>query len=76
LRADRDSAALHCGPLAALALFDDPADQARACADWIARKVLLPGPPLTPAQGYDHPGIPQLLSVQRLLPSRDELSDR
>ncbi len=50
----RAQAALHCGPLAALALFDDPADQAAACADWIARKVPLPGPPLAPPQGYAH----------------------
>ncbi len=52
-----DAAALHSGPLAALALFDDPALQARACADWIARKVQRPGDPLAPAQGYAHSRI-------------------
>ena len=52
-----DAAALHCGPLAALALFDDPARQAQVCADWIARKV----PPalrlLAPPRGYRHDRI-------------------
>jgi predicted O-linked N-acetylglucosamine transferase (SPINDLY family) len=52
-----DTAALHAGPLAALALFDDPADQARVCADWIARKVPLPGGPLAPQHGYAHDRI-------------------
>ena len=52
-----DIAALHSGPLAALALFDDPADQARTCADWIARKVPLPGGPLAPKLGYAHDRI-------------------
>lgn len=51
---DAATAARHCGPLAALALFDDPADQAAAAADWIARKVPLPGPALAPPQGYAH----------------------
>ena len=32
-------AALNCGPLAALALFDAPRDQAAVAADWIARKL-------------------------------------
>ena len=50
-------AARHCGPLAALALFDDPADQAKAAADWIARKVPVPGPTLAPAGGYAHDRI-------------------
>ncbi len=54
---DDDLAALHCGPLAALALFDDPADQARACSDWIARKVPKPGRRLAPATGYAHDRI-------------------
>ena len=53
----RDTAERHCGPLAALALFDDPADQAAAAADWIARKVPLPGPRLAPPQGYRHAKI-------------------
>ena len=51
------TAARHCGPLAALALFDDPGDQAVAGADWIGRKVPFPGPALAPAQGYVHDRI-------------------
>ena len=47
-------AAMNCGPLAALALFDDPALQAATGADWIARKCPRPGDPLAPEQGYDH----------------------
>ncbi|MBC7739505.1 MAG: acetylglucosamine transferase, partial [Candidatus Saccharibacteria bacterium] len=46
--------AMNCGPLAALALFDDPVLQAAAGADWIARKSPSPGGPLAPSQGYDH----------------------
>jgi predicted O-linked N-acetylglucosamine transferase (SPINDLY family) len=48
------AAARHCGPLAALALFDDPLEQAATCALWIARKVAFPGGPLAPAKGYVH----------------------
>lgn len=48
------AAARHCGPLAALALFDDPAEQAATGALWIARKVALPGGPLAPEGGYEH----------------------
>lgn len=47
-------AARNCGPLAALALFDDPLDQAAAGALWIARKVACPGGPLAPRRGYRH----------------------
>ena len=47
-------AAMNCGPLAALALFDDPALQAATGADWIARKAPSPGRPLAPQDGYDH----------------------
>ncbi len=54
---DAATAARHCGPLAALALFDDPAEQAAAGADWIARKVPWPGPALAPTQGYAHDRI-------------------
>jgi predicted O-linked N-acetylglucosamine transferase (SPINDLY family) len=50
-------AARNCGPLAALALYDDPLDQAAAGALWIARKVPLPGGPLAPATGYRHDRI-------------------
>ena len=50
-------AAMNCGPLAALALFDDPALQAATGADWIARKAPRPGDPLAPEQGYDHDRI-------------------
>jgi len=48
------TAARNCGPLAALALFDDPLDQAAAGALWIARKVPHPGGPLAPETGYRH----------------------
>lgn len=51
------TAARNCGPLAALALFDDPLDQAAAAALWIARKVPLPGGPLAPGTGYCHERI-------------------
>ena len=47
-------AAANCGPLAALALFDNPALQAATGADWIARKAPPAGGPLAPAAGYDH----------------------
>ena len=50
-------AAMNCGPLAALALFDDPVLQAATGADWIARKAPSPGGPLAPAEGYDHDRI-------------------
>ncbi|MCB6177856.1 tetratricopeptide repeat protein [Rhodobacter sp. Har01] len=51
------AAARNCGPLAALALFDDPLEQAAAAALWIARKVPLPGGPLAPSGGYRHDRI-------------------
>lgn len=47
-------AARNCGPLAALALFDDPLEQAASGALWIARKVAFPGGPLAPENGYAH----------------------
>ena len=47
-------AARNCGPLAALALFDDPVEQAATGALWIARKVAFPGGPLAPEEGYAH----------------------
>ncbi len=50
-------AAANCGPLAALALFDDPALQAATGADWIARKAPATGGPLAPEAGYDHKRI-------------------
>jgi hypothetical protein len=42
------------GPMAAIL---DPAARARACADWIERKVPLPGNALAPASGYAHKRI-------------------
>lgn len=55
---DAATAALHCGPLGALALFDDPAQQAAAARDWITRKVPAPaGGPLAPAGGHAHDRI-------------------
>ena len=50
-------AARNCGPLAALALFDDPVMQAASAADWIARKVPHPGARLAPDHGYTHDRI-------------------
>jgi predicted O-linked N-acetylglucosamine transferase (SPINDLY family) len=49
--------ALHTGPLAALALFDDPARQREVAAAWIARKLPPVHERLAPAQGYAHPRI-------------------
>ncbi len=53
----RAGAERNCGPLAALALFDDPAKQAEVAADWIARKVPAAAGRLAPAQGYAHQKI-------------------
>ena len=50
-------AALNCGPLAALALFDDPRDQAAVAADRIARKLPAAPRALAPPQGYAHDRI-------------------
>ncbi|WP_242514256.1 acetylglucosamine transferase [Rhodovulum sulfidophilum] len=47
-------AELWCGPLATLALHDDPAMQRRVAADWIARNVPDPEQRLAPAAGYRH----------------------
>ena len=52
-----EEAARNCGPLAALALFDDPLDQSAAAALWIARKTPSPGEPLAPEAGYAHDRI-------------------
>ena len=50
-------AAANCGPLAALALYDDPALQAATGLDWINRKAPAAGGPLAPANGYAHDRI-------------------
>lgn len=54
---DVDTLARNCGPLAALALYDDPAMQRDIAAAWLARKQ--PDAPgrLAPASGYDHPRL-------------------
>ena len=44
----------NCGPLAALALCEDPVMQGQIAADWIARKVPDQREPLAPATGYAH----------------------
>ena len=54
---DQETAALHCGPLATLALVDDPLVHRAVAADWIARKVPEPGKHLAPAKGYQHDRI-------------------
>jgi len=50
-------AARNCGPLAALALTDDPVQQGAIAADWIARKAPAIGPRLSPEAGYRHDRI-------------------
>jgi predicted O-linked N-acetylglucosamine transferase (SPINDLY family) len=50
-------AAANCGPLAALALYDDPELQAATGLDWIKRKAPPVGGPLAPANGYAHDRI-------------------
>ena len=50
-------AAANCGPLAALALFDDPLLQAATGQDWIRRKAPPVGPRLSPEEGYRHDRI-------------------
>ncbi|TDX29696.1 acetylglucosamine transferase [Rhodovulum visakhapatnamense] len=50
-------AELWCGPLATLALHDDPEMQRRVAADWIARNVPDPGERLAPPDGYRHDRI-------------------
>ena len=47
----------NCGPLAALALYDDPALQAATGLDWIARKAPPTGGPLAPPEGHAHDRI-------------------
>lgn len=54
---DTMSAELAAGPLAALALVDDPERQAAISANWIARKVPHKRPPLAPRNGYSHDRI-------------------
>lgn len=54
---DTAAAERAAGPLAALALVDDPGRQAAISADWIARKVPPAGPPLAPRAGYRHDRI-------------------
>lgn len=50
-------AAFNCGPLAALAMYDDPQMQADCAADWIARKVPPAPAHLAPAAGHAHDRI-------------------
>ena len=50
-------AAANCGPLAALALYDDPALQAATGLDWINRKAPAVGARLSPPDGYNHDRI-------------------
>ena len=50
-------AASNCGPLAALALFDDPLLQAATGQDWIRRKAPPTGARLSPVSGYAHTRI-------------------
>ena len=50
-------AAANCGPLAALALYDDPALQAATGLDWINRKAPPAPEHLAPPTGYSHDRI-------------------
>ncbi len=52
-----EEAAFNCGPLAALAMYDDPVAQAACAADWIARKVPAAPAHLAPTVGYRHDRI-------------------
>ena len=54
---DEAVAARHAGPLAALALTDDPLEQAATAANWIARKNPTAPGRLSPEQGYHHDRI-------------------
>jgi predicted O-linked N-acetylglucosamine transferase (SPINDLY family) len=47
----------NCGPLAALALYDDPVRQREITAAWIARKAPPPRERLAPPAGYAHDRI-------------------
>jgi predicted O-linked N-acetylglucosamine transferase (SPINDLY family) len=50
----RDSMVLHAGPLSALALFDDVAQQRKINDVWIQRKTSPEDERLSPATGYRH----------------------
>jgi predicted O-linked N-acetylglucosamine transferase (SPINDLY family) len=50
-------AAANCGPLAALALYDDPVMQAATAEDWIRRKAPPTSERLAPKGGYAHDRI-------------------
>jgi predicted O-linked N-acetylglucosamine transferase (SPINDLY family) len=52
-----DDAGLTCGPLAALALHDDPGHQAEVARAWLARKVAAAPVRLAPEHGYAHDRI-------------------
>ena len=54
---DQETAALRCGPLATLALVDDPLAHRAVAADWIARKLPPTGHRLAPFCGYGHDRI-------------------
>lgn len=47
----------HCGPLAALSLFDRVEDQMQITAEWLNRKVPAAPQLLAPAEGYRHDRI-------------------
>lgn len=51
---DLQTATLRCGPLATLALVDDPAQHRAVAEDWIGRKVPPAPHLLAPAGGYRH----------------------
>ncbi|MDQ1077735.1 tetratricopeptide repeat protein [Pseudoroseomonas cervicalis] len=53
----RETLVLNSGPLGALALLEDPAEQARIGAHWLARKIAPAPRRLSPEQGYRHARI-------------------
>ena len=57
LAIEAETLAFNCGPLAALALRDDPAFQTRVTRAWIERKIPAAPERLAPRDGYDHDRI-------------------
>lgn len=51
---DEATVLLHCGPLACLALTDDPHVQTHVAKDWVLRKMPSPGETLAPSAPYPH----------------------
>ncbi len=52
-----ETQARNCGPLGALALYDDPVLQGEINTAWLTRKLTAPVEHLAPPEGYDHDRI-------------------